>query len=201
MYDLADQTYRNRDCLAVLHGGAVGHEDVAIILPGSKGSGKSTLITALQHDGFEYLCDDICPLEKSKGQLLPVPMSQRLKSGSWEVLESLLPSLKNLPVHNMLDCRVKFLPPATGGQVSWDRSWPVAGLIFPQYQKEAPPVMQSLKPLEALSLLVGSESLGSGCIRSLLTWLENTPAFVIKYSNLIEAREYFASITKEIIPS
>jgi len=173
-------------------------ETVAIL--GQSGSGKSTLIAALQHDGFEYLCDDVCPLEKNEGQLLPVPLSQRLKSGSWGALESLYPSLEKLPIHNAPDSQIKFLPPATGGQASWDRSWPVAGLIFPQYQPELSPLVHRLKPLELLSLLANSESLGSGCERKLLTWLEAIPSIVIRYSDLAEARRLFLGITKELLP-
>ena len=44
LFDLVDQACRNLDCMAVLHGGAVRHGDSALILAGSKGSGKSTLI-------------------------------------------------------------------------------------------------------------------------------------------------------------
>ncbi len=201
MFDLAEQAYRNLDSMSVLHGGAVGHGDSALILAGSKGSGKSTLIAALQHDGFEFLCDDICPLEKNQGLLVPVPMSLRLKTGSWAVLDHLYPSLKNLPVHSLPDCRVRYLSPTTGGPTSWNRSWPVTGLIFPAFNPETSADIHRLKPLEALKLLVESGSLGCGCARSLLDWLENTPSFAIRYSNLNEAKNYIASITAKIKPN
>ena len=198
LFDLADQTYRNRDCMAVLHGGAVAKDDYALIISGSKGSGKSTLIAALQHDGFEFLCDDVCPLDK-QGQLLPLPMSQRLKAGSWTVLEHLYPSIAQLPIHTALDCQVKYLPPITGGPASWNRAWPVEGLIFPVFQQGVSAELTRLSPLEALKFLVNSSRHGSGCIRSLLKWLENNKCFIIKYSNLSEARDYISTITNQMV--
>ena len=196
--DIVTKAFSRNDSIAVLHGGAVKYGDSAIILPGRKGSGKSTLIAALQYDGFEYLSDDVCPLENNKGQLVPVPMSQRLKSGSWEVLEPLCSSLKNLPVYYM-DSKVKFLTPVTGDHESWNMIWPVSGLIFPQFQSQAASMIHRIRPLEALRLLMSDESVGFGCIRSLLSWLENMPAFVIRYSDLTEARECFASATEKIL--
>jgi len=198
LYYLVIQTFSRDDCSAVLHGGAVRHGDSAIILPGGKGSGKSTLIAALQHDGYEYLSDDVCLLKKEDGLLVPVPMSQRIKSGSWKALESLYPSLTDLPVYKMLEAHVKFLSPATGCMESWNRTWPVAAIIFPQYQAQAALTVQHLRPLETLELLMNGDGLGNDCLQSLLTWLEKIPAFKMVYSRLAEAQEHFTCIVEEL---
>ena len=122
-------------------------------------------------------------------------MSLRLKAGSWPVLECLYPHLKDLPVHNFPDCRVRYLAPATGGPMAWNRSWPVKGLIFPVFDPAASADILSLKPFEALQLLIAQDSLGCGCAASLLKWLENTPVFLIRYADLTGAKKCIATIT------
>ena len=46
-----------------LHGGAIVSNGHAIIITGSQGAGKSTLTSALVHNGFKYLTDDVSSVE------------------------------------------------------------------------------------------------------------------------------------------
>ncbi len=56
-----------------LHGAAAGWRGGAIVLPGRRGRGKSTLVTALCGRGASFLTDDILPLDPSALTVLPFP--------------------------------------------------------------------------------------------------------------------------------
>ncbi len=64
---------RARRDLMWLHGAAVAREGRAIILPGRRGEGKSTLATALCELGWSFLTDDLIPLDPSALRAHPFP--------------------------------------------------------------------------------------------------------------------------------
>ncbi len=186
-YELIAHFYLQQKCLAILHAGAVYHNGTAILFPGSSGKGKSTLIAALQEQGFVYLCDDICPLTEKGGKLIPVPVSQSLKKKSWQVLSPLLPTLSTQPEHSAFGKTYKYMQPATGDTGIWEQSWPVKMIVFPEYKANSPLQSQILKPLQVLSQVIDSGSLFGENIPAVLQWLEDTPCFSLRYSSLHEA--------------
>ena len=58
--------------IAVVHGGVVGHEGRAILLPGPTGAGKSTLVAELIRQGASYFSDEYALID-SAGRVHPYP--------------------------------------------------------------------------------------------------------------------------------
>lgn len=56
-----------------LHGGAVRYKNSAILLLAGTGTGKSTLVCHLCSQGFEYMTDDIIPINKNSLAVVPFP--------------------------------------------------------------------------------------------------------------------------------
>jgi len=181
---------------AVLHAAAVAHKDTALIIAGTQGSGKSTLVAALQSRGYTYLADDICPLIDK--QLLPVPMSQALKQGSWQPLEAFRLELTGQSTHQRLGRTVRYLPPITGDTKSWNRTWPVGALIFPTYQADSRLHCVAISSIEALQLTIQSGALLENQVAEFLSWLEATPAYRIQFSDLAQAIEAVTEIAQSI---
>lgn len=63
----------SRPDLLWLHGAVAGWKGRAIILPGKRGRGKSTLVTALCARGATFLTDDILPLDPASLHVHPFP--------------------------------------------------------------------------------------------------------------------------------
>ncbi len=201
LFELIGQSYRKQDCLAVLHAGAVSHDGAAVLFPGSGGSGKSTLVAALQCLDFAYLSDDVCPLTSPEGRLIPAPMSQGLKDKSWPLMENFHPSLATQPEWNIFGRPLKFLRPPTGDLASWNKTWPVKAFIFPKYLAGAPFMHQRLSPFQVLSELIETSSLFGENIPLFLGWLAKIPAYSIRYSDLNEAIQWIKKICSETTPA
>jgi hypothetical protein len=64
---------RARPDLLWMHGAAVARSGRAVILPGPRGRGKSTIATALCRRGWRFLSDDLVPLAPSDLRAFPFP--------------------------------------------------------------------------------------------------------------------------------
>lgn len=73
-----DATERARG-IVVLHAGVVARAGEAIVLAGASRSGKTTLTLALVDSGWDYLSDDLAPIEIDTGSIQPFqkPLSVR----------------------------------------------------------------------------------------------------------------------------
>jgi len=63
-----------RDFLLV-HAGVVEKDGEAVILAGSSGVGKTTMVLKLLEGGFTFLSDEFCPIHKKSGFVYPFPRS------------------------------------------------------------------------------------------------------------------------------
>jgi len=64
----------------LLHAGVVARGDQAVIIAGSPGVGKTTLVCRLLQNGFNFFSDDYCPIHKKSGKVYPFPRSVWISS-------------------------------------------------------------------------------------------------------------------------
>ena len=74
----------------ILHAAVVARGDVALILPGEPGSGKSTLCAALVQRGWRLLSDELALLSPDLG-ITPLPRPVALKNESIDVIRAFAP--------------------------------------------------------------------------------------------------------------
>lgn len=187
--EIAEFGYRERDWLAALHAAAVHNSRCALMLPALGGAGKTTLTAALLAAGSGYLSDDVAPLDAETLEVWPLPLPLRIKPGSVALLRPRYPELDHLPAHGPADRAVRLLPPPRFDPTAAGRSYPVAGLVFPDYRPAAACALRPISPVEALQRLIASETLFRrplvpNHIGRLLAWLEATPAWRLEYSAL-----------------
>ena len=127
----------------LLHGAALSHAGRGWVLCGASGTGKTTLVCALAaQGGWEFLSDDVAPLDFADGRLHPFPKALSLRPGI--ASEEQLATAIRLPV---LEGGAKHIvqPEALGLRVGRD-AVPLAKMIFmepdaPEPRGEAGPLV------------------------------------------------------------
>ena len=140
--DLTLELQRVRANLYFLHAAALEWAGKACLLVAPSGSGKSTTTWALLHHGFDYLSDELGPVDLNTLKVHPYPHALCLKAEP--------PAAYPLPAGVLRTTQTFRIPPDTlPGKVSTDPLL-LAALFFLQYSPEASsPVVQSLSKAEA----------------------------------------------------
>jgi hypothetical protein len=135
----------------VLHGSAVELDGWGLAFMGPSGRGKSTLAASFACSGLRFLTDDGLMLSKASGQwhVLPSHPSIRL----WEDSEqALMPASSPKAPPVAFTSKSRFL--ASEAVVACDRPRPLRRMYFLGDRAVSAPVIQRLKPQEALIQLV-----------------------------------------------
>ncbi len=72
----------------IIHSAVVEKDGLGLMLPGSPGSGKSTLCAALTHSGWRLLSDEMALLSVTDGMIYPVPRPVSLKNQSIQIIKA-----------------------------------------------------------------------------------------------------------------
>ena len=74
-YEVLLRLIQARSDLLWLHAGAAAYQCSSVMILGSWGRGKSTLVTSLYANGWTYLSDDVVPLDPNSGRAFPFPLT------------------------------------------------------------------------------------------------------------------------------
>jgi hypothetical protein len=78
--DMTERLQLLRNDLFFVHGAALSVAERCVIISGASGSGKSSLAWCLGHSGFEYLSDELAPIDPSASVVEPYPHALCLKT-------------------------------------------------------------------------------------------------------------------------
>jgi len=192
--EITELACRRENWLTILHAAGVGWQGSGIVFPALGGSGKTTLTAALIHSSFEYLNDDVIPIDRHSGGLVPIPMSLCIKSGSWSVLQNLYPSLSQSEAFGRNNLIVKYLTPPAGSIDSLIGTYNAKYLIASHYQKDAPTRLQAISAAEGLQAIIEGESLlrlplQPQDIKELTSWVKELRCYRLFYGELAPAVE------------
>jgi hypothetical protein len=190
IYELIlEALHPNLKWLALFHASAVARDNSALLFPAPSGGGKSTLVTSLLQDRYDYLSDDLVGV--SMGDLLvwPFPLGISLKNGSralvevphgFEAVEAATTARRDLVL----------APPSD----AWMRSPAhLRAVVFPRYVAGAEPTFEKLTGIDALTRLLADRihlghPLTARRISRFLHWVEQTPFYALVYSELASAK-------------
>lgn len=173
LQELTQLAVPDRRFTLILHAGAVGNQDAAVILAGASFSGKSTLCTALMQSGLLCYSDDSACLTTDY-RVAGLPFALALREGSW-------------PLFPHLD-RPRFIPSNLNGT---SPTAPPVALIFVDYNRHAQ--VTTLESVRIFDALVALQQSGfwvepsQSAITTFLDWLSRLPIYRLRYSNLNEA--------------
>ncbi len=113
---------RLRQDLLFIHSGVVARDGRGLLLVAASGTGKSTTTLALRALGFDYLSDELAPIDLNTGQVLPYPHALCLKR--------IPPGQSGYPPGGLQTSRTFHLPAEllTGGRRP--TAVPIAALVF-----------------------------------------------------------------------
>jgi hypothetical protein len=201
---LLAEAINNYEYLLCIHAGVVRNAVGCLLLPGTKGSGKTTLTAALLRSGFRYFSDEVALLEKETHHIKPVPISLCVKNSAWNLLIPYYPHLGSLAVHHRNDQKiVRYLnPPPDVQEPESEASHPITWIVFPRYSPNADTVLWPLKRTEALrrllaECLVVPAPLNRTRIEQLVRWISSVRCFELPMCSLAKAADLVAQLCNE----
>jgi HprK-related kinase A len=186
----------------IVHAAVVAREDQAIILPGSPGSGKSTLCAALVQSGWRLLSDEMALIDPDTLQIIPIPRPISLKNESIPLIQALSndaiigPTAKDTAKGTVAHMR----PPDDSIAHSMRRAHPVH-IIFPKYEASAEPQLDRRNEAFTLTDMVENafnfHILGTPGFKTLERLVTRCPAYGFSYSKLEEGVEAMNELIAE----
>jgi hypothetical protein len=177
--------------LLSVHAAAIGTTKHCVLMAAPSGSGKSTLAAALLASGrLRYLTDDLSLIAAGSFQAQPLPGTLILKSGSWRVLQPLLPQLADLPVRRRSGQDVRYWSPPPI-QVA-PAPLPVRAIVFAHYKDGAEARIERLAAFDGLSRLITAPCavrapITTDLVDALVRWTSGIPFYALAYGSLGEA--------------
>ncbi len=178
--------------LLLLHAGVVERDGLALVLPATPGSGKSTLTAALSLRGWRLLSDEFGAFDLAAGEFLPVLKPVALKNESIDVIQAFEPGAEIGPrFAKTRKGTVAHLAPGAQA-VARRRVGARAGVvILPKWLAGSPTLLEPLRP-EALfpSLAFNAfnyEGTGADAFRAVMELVRACPAWQLVYSDLGDA--------------
>ncbi|MCW8891564.1 MAG: hypothetical protein OQL20_12965, partial [Sedimenticola sp.] len=191
-FSLMRSAIHNYDYSLHLHAGAISNGKLGLILPGQKGSGKTTLVSSLLARGYSYLSDEVVLLDRGDCAVRPFPISLCVKSPGVELLSSIYPELVNLPVYQREDGEaVRYLLPPASAR-SENIKTPIRYMVFPRYRADAKTALYPIKRVDALKRLLDDcqsipKPLTLDDVRDIIEWLKTVECYELPHSDLEQA--------------
>ena len=183
----------------IIHAAVIERNGVTCILPGTPGSGKSTLCAGLVCKGWRLFSDEMALISVSTGEIFPIPRPVSLKNQSIEIIqhystgvvmgEIVMDTAKGTVSH--------MRPPKSDVELS-NRPGRARLIVFPKYKKDVDPNLVLLGRASAL-LKVAENSfnysvLGLQGFELLRELISGCDCYDFSYQSLDEAKEILESL-------
>jgi len=84
---ITDEIYEKINSHFWMHGGGVAFQNRGVMVCGDSGTGKTSLILKLLSSDFKFLSDEVIPIDKKTGMMVPFPRSVGLRPDARSLLE------------------------------------------------------------------------------------------------------------------
>ena len=122
----------------IVHAASVEKSGLALLLPGSPGSGKSTLCAGLVSRGWRLLSDELTLLDLGTGHVVPLPRPVSLKNASIDAIRRFSPdAVLGPPVHDTVKGSVAHMKAPTDSVRRATETARPRWIVLPHYESGA----------------------------------------------------------------
>lgn len=173
----------------VIHSAVVERHGQALVLPGSPGSGKSTLCAALALGDWRLLSDELTIVSQLDGRVQPVPRPISLKNASIDVIKTHVPSADMTPpVVDTHKGAIAYARPPQAAIGAVDQPVPIGYVVFPKFRAGAQLDFEPLSRAEALTELMENTFnvglMGADGFTALAHAMANAKCYAVEYGDL-----------------
>jgi hypothetical protein len=144
--DLTIELQKLRCDLFFIHSEVLSVAGAAIMLVGASGSGKSTTAWALSHHGYQYMSDELAPVDLNTFDVHPYPHALCLKQEP--------PGVYPLPITTLYTTHTLHVPVEDLPTAACGRPTPLMAIFFACYCPElTAPTVRPLGPAEGAARL------------------------------------------------
>ena len=185
-------------CL-MFHAAVLEKDGKAVIMPGTPGSGKSTLTAALSHNGWRLLSDELTIFDYKNNQILPLSRPVSLKNESINVIKAFAPdSVFGNISHDTHKGSVAHMKPPQDTLSRSSEPAVAKWIVFPKYVANSETILQEKSRGVTLINLAQNafnySILGATAFDFLARALDDCDCYDFRYSQLSEAIDAFNSL-------
>ncbi len=185
--------------MLIIHAAVVEKNGLAAILPGTPGSGKSTLCAALVSRGWRLLSDELTLVRIADGQIVPLPRPVSLKNASIDIVGAYAPQAVFSPsVADTSKGTIAHMKPPAESVRRADETARPAWLIFPKYVAGAATRLAPVSPAAGFMKLIDNafnySGLGLQGFETAASLIDVVACHDFSYSVLDEAIDAFDAL-------
>ncbi len=179
----------------VIHSAVVERNGLALVLPGSPGSGKSTLCAALALTDWRLLSDELTIISHANGQVQPMPRPISLKNKSIDVIRNHVPTADmTMPVTDTHKGSIAYARAPDSALAAGKQAVPVGYVVFPKFVAGAVLDFEPLSRAEALVELMEHTFnvglLGADGFVALAKAISGAKCYAVEYGDLTSIRNW-----------
>lgn len=189
----------------VIHAGVLEKDGCGVLLPGTPGSGKSTLCAALCLSGWRLLSDELALLDLRTGLCVPLPRPVSLKDKSIELIRDFSPqAFVSNTVHDTEKGSVAYLQVPRSSIERQANPVKLRAVVFPKFLADVEtyalnPITRARALIRVADQTFNYHILGKPAFELLKTVLNDCQCYEFLYNgNLQEAEQVFSQIVQEL---
>ena len=185
----------------IIHSAIIEKDGYGLIMPGTPGSGKSTLCAALVNRGWRLLSDEMALLSLADGLIYPAPRPVSLKNKSIDVIGQFAPELSIGPHAYGTDkgTVAHVVPPWSSIERQHELAPPISRIVFPKYKAGSQSSLVQLKETDTIMQLIEGtfnyNALGEKGFLAITDVVSNSKCQKFTYSSLDDAITVFEDFT------
>lgn len=176
----------------IIHSAVVEKHGISIILPGSPGSGKSTLCAGLVNRGWRLLSDEMALVSLQNLDIQPIPRPVSLKNNSINIIKHFAPdSVMGEIIPNTTKGNISHMLAPQESVLRQHETAKLSYIIFPKYNEKSQTVLTEKPKAQACMSLIENtfnfNILGEQGFDAVTDIIDKSICFDFTYPDLNEA--------------